>query len=114
MSKPQTARPRQSRIPFTLQAVFLASNRGKDVHKPPPENAGSKVFFCNWFFQRKPDSKKKKFNKTKSGKSLLSDDAKKEKEESKEVSVRRSWDQMPCIMSLTCHQFLTLTSLVAI
>jgi hypothetical protein len=96
MSKPQTARPRQSRIPFTLQAVFLASNRGKDVHKPPPENDGSKVFFCNWFFQRKSDSKKK-FNKTKSGKSLLSDDAKKEKEESKEVSVRRSWDQMPCI-----------------
>jgi hypothetical protein len=36
------------RIPSTLQAVFLASNRGKDVHKPP-----SKMFSRNWFFQRK-------------------------------------------------------------
>lgn len=51
---------RQSRIPFTLQAVFLASNRGKDVHKPPPENAGSKVFKKNWFLQRQAKEKKNK------------------------------------------------------
>jgi hypothetical protein len=49
---------RQSRIPFTLQAVFLASNRGKEVHKPPPENVGSRVFKKNWFLQRKPRQKK--------------------------------------------------------
>ncbi|GAX10949.1 hypothetical protein FisN_2Lh479 [Fistulifera solaris] len=49
---------RQSRIPFTLQAVFLASNRGKEVHKPPPENVGSRVFKKNWFLQRKPKQKK--------------------------------------------------------
>jgi len=44
---------RQSRIPAALQAVFLASNRGKDVHKPPPEKVANKVFFGNWLFQRK-------------------------------------------------------------
>lgn len=48
---------RQSRIPFTLQAVFLASNRGKDVHKPPPRNAANKVFKRNWLLQRQSKEK---------------------------------------------------------
>ena len=43
---------RAARIPTTLQSVFLASNRGNEVHKPPPENVAFKVFFRNWFFQR--------------------------------------------------------------
>ena len=47
---------RQGRIPFTLQAVFLASNRGNEVHKPPPEKVASKVFFRNWLFQRQSNS----------------------------------------------------------
>ena len=38
------------RIPQTLQAVFLASNRGNDVHKPPPDSAASRVYFRNWLF----------------------------------------------------------------
>jgi hypothetical protein len=42
------------RIPSTLQAVFLSSNRGKDVRKPPPEKIASKMLSRNWFFQRKP------------------------------------------------------------
>jgi hypothetical protein len=50
-------RSRQVRIPATLQAVFLASNRGKDVYKPPPAKAASKVFFSNWLFQRQAESK---------------------------------------------------------
>jgi hypothetical protein len=40
-----------SRIPLGLQAVFLASNRGKEVHMPPPEKAASKTFTRNWLFQ---------------------------------------------------------------
>jgi len=40
-----------SRIPLGLQAVFLASNRGKDVTKPPPEKAANKTFTRNWMFQ---------------------------------------------------------------
>eukprot|EP00797_Seminavis_robusta_P029642 Sro5_g004530.1 ANK (352) ;mRNA; f:180454-181847 len=40
-----------SRIPLGLQAVFLASNRGKDVNKPPPEKAASKTFARGWMFQ---------------------------------------------------------------
>ena len=48
---------RQNRIPQALQMVFLASNRGKEVHKPPPSSLGSKVFFRNWFLQRKSNSK---------------------------------------------------------
>ncbi|GAX24216.1 hypothetical protein FisN_4Lu592 [Fistulifera solaris] len=43
---------KQGRIPLALQAVFLASNRGKEVHKPPPEKAANKVFFRNWLFQK--------------------------------------------------------------
>jgi hypothetical protein len=34
-----------SRIPAVLQAVFLASNRGKVVHEPPPNRMASRVFF---------------------------------------------------------------------
>jgi len=33
-----------SRIPASLQAVFLASNRGHEVNRPPPRNAAFKVF----------------------------------------------------------------------
>ena len=36
--------PRTERIPRALQSVFLASNRGKEVHIPPPNNVASKVF----------------------------------------------------------------------
>ena len=52
-------RSRQGRIPVTLQAVFLASNRGKEVHKPPPASVASKVFIRNWLFQRQTESKEK-------------------------------------------------------
>jgi hypothetical protein len=53
-------RSRQGRIPATLQAVFLASNRGKDVNKPPPAKVASKVYFRNWLFQRQAGSKEKR------------------------------------------------------
>jgi hypothetical protein len=57
----QTSNPsRQGRIPATLQAVFLASNRGRDVNKPPPAKVASKVFFRNWLFQRQAGSKEKR------------------------------------------------------
>lgn len=36
--------PREERIPVALQAVFLASNRGKEVHQPPPGCVASQVF----------------------------------------------------------------------
>ncbi len=52
-------RSRQGRIPAILQAVFLASNRGAVVDKPPPARVASKVFFRNWLFQRQPESKEK-------------------------------------------------------
>ena len=41
----------QSRIPLGLQAVFLASNRGKEVNKPPPERSAAKTFTRSWMFQ---------------------------------------------------------------
>jgi hypothetical protein len=53
-------RSRQGRIPATLQAVFLASNRGKEVNKPPPAAVASKVFFSNWLFQRQTGARKEK------------------------------------------------------
>jgi hypothetical protein len=52
-------RSRQGRIPPVLQAVFLASNRGGVVNKPPPAHVASKVFVRNWLFQRQPKSKEK-------------------------------------------------------
>jgi hypothetical protein len=60
MNNQSNSRSRQGRIPATLQAVFLASNRGKDVNKPPPEKAASKVYFRNWLFQRQAGSKEKR------------------------------------------------------
>jgi hypothetical protein len=73
-------RSRQGRIPATLQAVFLASNRGREVNKPPPASVASKVFFRNWLFQRQPESKeeevpslkKKKVKKVKKRSKLAS------------------------------------------
>jgi hypothetical protein len=35
---------RNDRIPAALQAIFLASNGGEEVHVPPPSNAAFKVF----------------------------------------------------------------------
>jgi hypothetical protein len=53
-------RSRQGRIPATLQAVFLASNRGREVNRPPPAQVASKVYFRNWLFQRQAGSKDKR------------------------------------------------------
>jgi len=52
------AASKASRIPNTLQAVFLASNRGRDVHKPPPERVAHKDFFRNWWSSSKSNSSK--------------------------------------------------------
>jgi hypothetical protein len=41
------------RIPKTLQAVFLASNRGNDVHTPPPKHVAFKTFFRSLIGGRK-------------------------------------------------------------
>ena len=54
-----SATQKSSRIPLALQAVFLASNRGKEVHQPPPDKSASKVFFGNWLFQRRGNGKQK-------------------------------------------------------
>ena len=35
---------REDRVPVALQAVFLASNRGKEVHQPPPNSLANKLF----------------------------------------------------------------------
>jgi len=51
----------QSRIPSTLQAIFLASNRGKDVHRPPPKSVANKVYFGNFRFQNKGNAFKRFF-----------------------------------------------------
>ena len=47
---------RPVRIPTSLQAVLIASSRGKEVNDPPPSGTASKVFFRNWRFQQKPPS----------------------------------------------------------
>lgn len=41
------------RIPSTLQAVFLASNRGRDVNKPPPGAVAHREFFRSWWGKKK-------------------------------------------------------------
>ena len=68
-----TTEPAPSRIPLALQAVFLASNRGKDVNKPPPEKAASKTFTRNWMFQglgRATRSRRTKGQRTKQERGL--------------------------------------------
>jgi hypothetical protein len=39
-----TTKPSHGRIPLELQAVFLASNRGEEVHTPPPGNIAFRMF----------------------------------------------------------------------
>jgi hypothetical protein len=57
MDNQDNNRSRQGRIPATLQAVFLASNRGNEVNKPPPAKVASKVYLRGWLFQRQAGSK---------------------------------------------------------
>jgi len=47
----------KGRVPKTLQAVFLASNRGREVKKAPPGHAASRMF-RTWFSVRRSGSKK--------------------------------------------------------
>jgi hypothetical protein len=49
-------RPRAGRIPATLQAVFLASNRGFTVNKPPPGKVANRVFFRGLFASKREAS----------------------------------------------------------
>lgn len=59
-----------SRIPASLQAVFLAGNRGKEVYTPPPGSAANKTFLRNWIFQNtgeEGNSKKKNARGKKNG-----------------------------------------------
>ena len=70
MAVPSSRPTRPSRIPLALQAVFLASNRGEDVHVPPTEanktfvrkNPGDKPRFWQRLFGRR---KKKNDRKNK-------------------------------------------------
>ena len=50
------AEVRGPRIPEALQQVFLASNRGKEVNKPPPGGIALKVYRRQWFWQKKKSS----------------------------------------------------------
>jgi len=43
-----------SRIPHSLQAVFLAANQGKDVHEPPTDGTANKVFVASSKDRRAP------------------------------------------------------------
>jgi hypothetical protein len=59
---------RTERVPFTLQAVFLRSNRGKEVHQAPPQRAAQRSFFQNRIFKRSSrlvDAEKKVYNNAK-------------------------------------------------
>lgn len=55
-----SSRPGEQRIPSLLQAVFLKSNRGKEVKKPPPGKVASREFFRNWFSRRGQSEQKKR------------------------------------------------------
>jgi hypothetical protein len=44
------------RIPKSLQAVFLSSNRGNDVHQPPPKQVASKIFLRRWITNNETSS----------------------------------------------------------
>mmetsp|Transcript_3886 Transcript_3886/g.8328 ORF Transcript_3886/g.8328 Transcript_3886/m.8328 type:complete len:408 (-) Transcript_3886:189-1412(-) len=59
---------RAERVPRMLQHVFLQSNRGKEVHKAPPQQQAHRTFFGNWIFRRGAkldETKKKEYNKDK-------------------------------------------------
>lgn len=84
-------RPSNLRIPATLQAVFLASNRGNNVNRAPPEKVASKTFFRNWFFQRKPGSNGRRGFWASKEKNKIEIDAQKELDSAlQEAKVRES------------------------
>jgi hypothetical protein len=60
VSSSRRAQGSGSRIPLALQAVFLASNRGNEVDRPPPERLASKTFFRAWMFKGLGKNKKGK------------------------------------------------------
>ena len=55
---------RSPRIPLSLQQVFLASNRGAIVDKPPPDRVAFKVFFRSFFSCKAESSNSNKRNAT--------------------------------------------------
>jgi len=59
-----------SRIPASLQAVFLASNRGHEVNRPPPRNAAFKVFKRRGFGGLFPFKSSRSLNTTKDASQL--------------------------------------------
>jgi hypothetical protein len=64
------------RIPKTLQAVFLASNRGNEVYKPPPKQVAFKTFFRSIMGKgKKSESKSNEPKKTKAEKEQAKKDA---------------------------------------
>ena len=49
----------KGRIPLALQAVFLASNRGEEVHIPPPGKVANRIFpIRSWFKKRREEKSK--------------------------------------------------------
>ena len=50
----------EERIPVALQAVFLASNRGKEVNEPPPGRIASKSFKTKSLWNRLSPRRKSK------------------------------------------------------
>lgn len=58
-----------SRIPKTLQAVFLASNRGNDVDKPPPKQVAFRTFFRSFLGKKKDPKETTKENNNNNKKS---------------------------------------------
>ena len=58
MCKDTMEHPCEQRIPVALQAVFLASNRGKEVNEPPPDCVASKTFAPRRSIWKKMKSKR--------------------------------------------------------
>lgn len=43
------------RIPYSLQKIFLASQRGDEVHEPPTDGSAYKMFRNKWYSGRNED-----------------------------------------------------------
>jgi len=56
---------KSSRIPLALQAVFIASNRGKEVNKAPPKKMGQKTYLQAFKTKFPVFGKKRKIKKSK-------------------------------------------------
>ena len=86
------------RVPQTLQTVFLASNRGKEILKPPPEKVAYKIFLQSWWQSHEDKGEAgSRMNRDKHGSKVWNNLMKKKNQSSANKSIHETYFQSPSL-----------------